>query len=1169
MSDDEKNIMIGDLLVRSGLISSADLTEAMQVSRRLGMPMGRVLTMDGRISPDIFQLALEAQSIIRDGIVPADVGIEALGIAARDRQPISEALKRMDRHPQASASTNRLGELLVDAHIITTDQLNQALKISVETGLPLGGTLVTQGIIHASLLPTVLRAQEQIRDGVLPRDAAIEELRAAMKIWAKAEAAMKRTDYAVEQPLKPSSVMSTLRDTLEGVAPGESQIQQHHQAQQPQQALPQHQAQAPMPMNMPAPAQHQPSSLHAQLQQQQQQYYQNQQQHQQQHQQPHAHPQPHPLQHQQTQPMQMPQQMQQQMPQQMQQMPQQMQQMPQQMQQMQQQMPQHLQQPMPQQMQPPMQPPMPAPIYGYNTPYGHAPYGGPAPDDPWGSWHGSVPRHHGLGVPLPGFPQPPAMPPEGYAPPPGYPPQPGQQMPPQGAPPPQNWSSPPAGMPPPPQHVQSQPSSLHAQLQQQQQQQQQYQQSFAQPAAQYPVPQAPTAAPQPPQLPQPSQQQIQSSGPPAMPVALQDNAQHAKPEISAPKQEARVDQADEASNEGSGPLKNAAAQLASRLGWAAPKGGEADSQSDLPSPKKLSWTQPQPNQATSEAKAEAPQLPREKAPTLASEPVSVSKSEPEPAAKPEPIAPPVPPSTPKAPEPVPPLTQTPAAPAPPPIPVAESTKPAQSEPKESGLGDYKPDWSSPSVPPAAGVPSAAQASMMSSELLNPFAAPAGAPSSAAPFAAPSGPGSLVEAEVKPQLPVQNDEQETDDEDDEPDFNLEMDLELPAPFNKQTEKPLEVAAEVPLTAPVVSAPVVSAPVASAPVASAPVVSAPVASAPVASAPVVPVPVVSVPVVPAPIETSRPGQVAGFGKGTKITLKSDYAPNDTGRLFAITQADALTLLTDDATFDVGDDKKDSQPSKGKKGKGKASQSQTKLAKQQAKGKKGQSGKSQTGLQSIKEAEPLPSWLPQKHQTHPAAMFGKKGGGANVPDFLEDLLPAAQSGPDLSMQFADRKQSASHAGASSTQSKMASIKQRAVSLSVAGLLPVSLEIAEAQAELAYIVEHRGAPAPPVSFTPAPPMPPQPEAPATIVELLTLSGFFTKKDIATALDKALEDASMAPDLLMALGLVTEDTLDVSVRCQTLARNRYLTTEQATYVLGAVRSGRLTFEQALSEIGK
>lgn len=1079
MSDDEKNIMIGDLLVRSGLISSADLTEAMQVSRRLGMPMGRVLTMDGRISPDIFQLALEAQSIIRDGVVPPDVGIEALSIAARDRQPIAEALKRMDRHPQASASTNRLGELLVDAYIITNDQLSQALKISVETGLPLGGTLVTQGIIHASLLPTVLRAQEQIRDGVLPRDAAIEELKAAMKIWAKAEAAMKRSDYAVEQPLKPSSVMSTLRDTLEGVAQPLPLPQQQQQYQTP----------APMPMPVPAPPQHQASSLHAQLQQQQQQFYQQQQQQQQQP----PYPQPHPNQHQQTQPMQMPQPM---------------------------------QQPMPQQ--------MPAPIYGYNTPYGHAPYGGPTPDDPWGSWHGTVPRHQGLGVPLPGFPQPPAMPPEGYSPPPSYPPQQGQHMP----PPQQHWNAPPANMPAPAQHMQPQPSNLHAQLQQQQQQnspQPQYQQPQVQTVAQYAAPAAPPApAVSPPQS-QPSQPHMQNSVQHSAPLALNDTAQHTRPDAAKQLQAAPPD---DSTKDSGGQLKNAAAQLASRLGWAAPKGGDREAHAELPSPKKLSWTHPQPAAQEPQAEVEQEPTPSEHQPTAVPEPVSQSK--------PEPIAPPMP-------EPVAPSKSEPApASAPAPTPVAETPKPAQSDFKRSSIGDYKPDWSSPSSAPPSGTPSSGAASTPSSEIKNPFAPPG-----ASPFAAPKGvspPSPLTKQEesvastpplakvaepvtetppcaaapaaqpqpkleIAPELPVEKAVEQP--QDDEPDFKLEIDLELPAAFDTQPGKPVEILAKE--------------------------------------------------TVLPPVETARPGQVAGFGKGTKISLKSDYAPNETGRLFSITQAEALTLLAEDASIEVVDDKKDSAPTKGKKGKGKASQSQTKLAKQ-TKGKKGQAAKSQSGLQSIKESEPLPTWLPQKNQTHPAAMLGKRGGGTAVPDFIEDLLPAVQHGGDVSMQYGELNQSApGHASRpSNTQSKMASIKQRAVSVSVSNLLPVPLEIAEAQAELAYIVEHRGASAPPpVSFTMPPAAPAQPETPATIVELLTLSGFFNKKDIATALDKALEDSSLAPDLLMALGLVADDTLDVAVRCQTLVRNRYLSTEQAIYVLGAVRSGRLSFEDALLEIGK
>ncbi len=408
--------------------------------------------------------------------------------------------------------------------------------------------------------------------------------------------------------------------------------------------------------------------------------------------------------------------------------------------------------------------------------------------------------------------------------------------------------------------------------------------------------------------------------------------------------------------------------------------------------------------------------------------------------------------------------------------------------------------------------------------------------------------------------------EDEDEDDEPDFEIEIDLELPAPFNKpveqlkqeQEKKEQEKKAQDGQFSPVPEP-----------------VQKQEAMAPLPPPPPPTMPVqkpVGVPI-SMPIEPARPGQVAGFGKGTKISLKSDYAPSDTGRLFAITQADALTLLNDDADLEPGDEKKEAVPSKGKKGKNKASQSQTKLAKQQAKGKKGAAGKSQTGLPSVAEPDLLPAWLPQKHQNHLAAGLGKKSTTSTVPDFIEDLLPVTQQGADVVVPMAEMAVSGPANKASSTYSKMASIKQRAVSLSVSNLLPVPLEIAEAQAELAYIVEHRGVPAtPPVTFTPAPPPPAPPpvqDSQVTIVELFTLAGFFSKKDIAAALDKALEDSSLAPDLLFALGLVSDDILDVVVRCQALTRNRYLTTEQAIYVLGAVRSGRLSFEEALSEIGK
>lgn len=488
-------------------------------------------------------------------------------------------------------------------------------------------------------------------------------------------------------------------------------------------------------------------------------------------------------------------------------------------------------------------------------------------------------------------------------------------------------------------------------------------------------------------------------------------------------------------------------------------------------------------------------------------------------------------------------------------------------------------WSAPAQPATTPSSSAPAPKFPSSEFKNPFGAPSetvAAPSEPVPAAgekqlpaepiAPSLDAKPV-AETEVELPVEKDlcelvKEPEEDEDDEPDFKMEFDLELPAAFNKPVEQlrkeeeekkelqRLEKAKEEEEKEEVSALPPAAETTPDRPM-----------QKPVG------VPI-SMPI-SVPVETARPGQVAGFGKGTKITLKADYAPSDTGRLFAITPSEALTLLAEDEA-DTCDEKKDGTSSKGKKGKNKASQSQTKLAKQQTKGKKGQAGKSQTGLQSIKEAEPSAAWMPQKNQTHPAAFFGKKGGASNVPDFIEDLVPAVQTNVDLNIPIGELKTVGPSGKPTSTQSKMASIKQRAVSLSVSNLLPVPLEIAEAQAELAYIVEHRGTPAvPPVTYTPPPPLPPPSQSDATIVELLTMSGFFSKKDIAAALEKALEDSSMAPDLLMALGLVNDETLDVVVRCQGLTRSRYLTNEQAIYVLGAVRSGRLSFEDALVEIGK
>jgi hypothetical protein len=179
-------IKIGELLISVGLLSSGDLTEAIQIAKRMGVPIGRVLVMSGCVTEAGLQQALKLQSLVKDGLVDIDTGIDALKKVFREKIELEDALKTFNWQPAKDVAGNKLGDLLVDSTMVTRGQLDRALEASFQSGMPLGGTLVLQGVLSPMLLPTVLHAQEQIRDGKMTREEAVGELRMALMYWAKA-----------------------------------------------------------------------------------------------------------------------------------------------------------------------------------------------------------------------------------------------------------------------------------------------------------------------------------------------------------------------------------------------------------------------------------------------------------------------------------------------------------------------------------------------------------------------------------------------------------------------------------------------------------------------------------------------------------------------------------------------------------------------------------------------------------------------------------------------------------------------------------------------------------------------------------------------------------------------------------------------------------------------
>lgn len=198
----DTSIKIGQLLVLSGLVSAADITEAEKLSRHMQIPFGRLLIMGGCLNEDTLDAALEAQKLIREGLVSTDVACQALVACVQQKVPLTQALEMLDLVPQYGKSTAVLADLVKRANIVAADLIDVALAESIETSGFLGDILVRDHVVPPALLPLLHRILDRIRSGSTEGDDAIGEIRATYGMWKRAHASLN------DDPLSQSPILS-------------------------------------------------------------------------------------------------------------------------------------------------------------------------------------------------------------------------------------------------------------------------------------------------------------------------------------------------------------------------------------------------------------------------------------------------------------------------------------------------------------------------------------------------------------------------------------------------------------------------------------------------------------------------------------------------------------------------------------------------------------------------------------------------------------------------------------------------------------------------------------------------------------------------------------------------------------------------------------------------
>jgi len=170
---------IGDLMVKAGLTSAENLESALKLSKAKKQPLGRVLMESGLVTEKELYSTLQAQNLIREKLLSHEQALEVLSRIRQHGDSFVNNLMAVGCTIEPIIFGVTLGRLFIDAGVITSQQLDEAMETSLLSGLPLVRVLV----LHQSLTEMVayagLTAFLLVKEKKIGRDQAVGALKLA------------------------------------------------------------------------------------------------------------------------------------------------------------------------------------------------------------------------------------------------------------------------------------------------------------------------------------------------------------------------------------------------------------------------------------------------------------------------------------------------------------------------------------------------------------------------------------------------------------------------------------------------------------------------------------------------------------------------------------------------------------------------------------------------------------------------------------------------------------------------------------------------------------------------------------------------------------------------------------------------------------------------------
>jgi hypothetical protein len=202
-------VKLGELLIRSGILTSQQLLESIELAKQTGTPIGRMLVMCGTVSENVLHGSVQIQSLLRENQLDLDGAIALLTMVHKEDITLEQAMQLTGRSVEPRKPTVKLGELLLECGFLLPEELEKFLADSQDAGLPLGRIVLLYGTISKESLSACLTAQVLVRDGKVSREQAIKALQTMRRRRLDLEGSLRELGY-YRHPIRPHTLIGEL-----------------------------------------------------------------------------------------------------------------------------------------------------------------------------------------------------------------------------------------------------------------------------------------------------------------------------------------------------------------------------------------------------------------------------------------------------------------------------------------------------------------------------------------------------------------------------------------------------------------------------------------------------------------------------------------------------------------------------------------------------------------------------------------------------------------------------------------------------------------------------------------------------------------------------------------------------------------------------------------------